>query len=83
VNTLIQGLKIIIRTTVVVFISVEGKSPRGINIDHGINVDQHSKLRANSLYCICTCFAVLSVELHLILGEYLPKIMVYTVKTFD
>jgi hypothetical protein len=36
---------------------------RGINVDHGINVNQHST-SANTVYCICTCFMVLSVDLN-------------------
>jgi hypothetical protein len=39
---------------------------QGMNVDHGINVDQHSKPRNkyNTVYCICTCFVVLSADLH-------------------
>jgi hypothetical protein len=37
---------------------------RGINGDHGINGDEHSKPRKKCKYSICTCFVVLSVNLH-------------------
>jgi hypothetical protein len=61
-----------------VYINCLGLSHRGINVDHGINLDQHikpqkpantvytqnHKTSANLVYCICTCFVVLSVDLH-------------------
>jgi hypothetical protein len=40
---------------------------QGINVDHGINVDQHSKPQNKgkySIYCTHTCCVVLSVDLH-------------------
>jgi hypothetical protein len=40
------------------------KSHRGIHVYHGINVDQHSKQQNKCKYSICTCFVVLSVDLH-------------------
>jgi hypothetical protein len=45
-------------------IKIQYSSHRGINVDHGINMDQHSQTRSNTEYCIRTCFVVLSVNLH-------------------